>query len=516
MSDRSKARRTVIGVFFSGVDITSSLEKYLISLTYTDNDEDAADDLQIKLQDRSGIWREKWLNTAIQAAASTPSESGDTENGGNAGVPYTVSAESGLAVRSRAGEQYYQYGTLSYGDNISVNSIENGWANITYNGKNAYVSADYIQEGVSSVDSADESKTDTTSGGEPSADWEACKAMRIHANIARLNWRTDGKDDVLECGQFELDNVTLQGPPNTITIKATSLPYNATIRQTLRSKSWECYYLSGIAGEIAGKSGMGCMFLAESDPFYDRVEQYKSSDITFLKKLCNDKGLSLKASNNVIIIFDQATYEQKSPIRKIPYGQTGGYTKYSLATSENDNYALCRVSYTTNSGELITATEKAENYDPKNNSNQCLEIRQKVGTVDEAKALARKYLRLYNKFGYEGTFTFPGDPTLCAGSTVELEGWGAFDGKYLIKQAKHSISKSGYTTQIKIQRSLTADAGGESNTDDNKLSQEEIDNIAKAVIRGEWSNGEERQKLLAEAGYDYATIQNRVNEMIYG
>lgn len=40
-----------------------------------------------------------------------------------------------------------------------------------------------------------------------------------------------------------------------------------------------------------------------------------------------------------------------------------------------------------------------------------------------------------------------------------------------------------------------------------------VDELANEVIRGEWGNGEERRKRLTEAGYDYAAVQNRVNEL---
>lgn len=41
-----------------------------------------------------------------------------------------------------------------------------------------------------------------------------------------------------------------------------------------------------------------------------------------------------------------------------------------------------------------------------------------------------------------------------------------------------------------------------------------IDEIAKEVIRGEWSSGAERKKLLEAAGYNYDEVQKRVNELL--
>ena len=42
-----------------------------------------------------------------------------------------------------------------------------------------------------------------------------------------------------------------------------------------------------------------------------------------------------------------------------------------------------------------------------------------------------------------------------------------------------------------------------------------VDEVAKEVIRGDWGNGDERKQRLTAAGYDYRTIQNRVNEMLH-
>lgn len=512
MSNPEQARRTSIEVFFGGVDITGSLKRYLLSLTYTDNEEDETDDLQIKLQDTSGIWLTKWLNSAIQAAAEGESSKSSEDEAKS--TPYKVVASTGATVHSRAGSKYHVYGTLAYGTVINVASLSGGWANFTYSGKNAYVNASCLQaiNGGTSSSSGWNIGDEVVATGNPqyssygvgrpgalvtnykgtvthlnlksgipypicvgSLGWfsesqvqkssqtgqiavegTASKGLRIQAVIGRENWNGDGKDKVLNCGQFELDSVVASGPPATITIKGTSLPYSAAVRQTEKSKSWENYMLSGIANEIARNGGMTCMFLSNTDPSYERVEQYRTSDIVFLQKLCQDAGCSLKVSNNIIVIFDQAQYESKSAVKTIRRGD--GYTKYKLSTGENNYYASCRVSYINSNGETITATAYVDKYNEKKKDNQCLEIRQKVSNTAEAMNLARKMLRLHNKYEFSVTFTYPGDPSLVAGCTVMLSGWGAWDGKYIIKQAKHSVSHSGYTTQITLRRSLGQEA----------------------------------------------------------
>lgn len=426
MSDKDLARRTEAVIYFDGVDISASLRHFLISLTYTDNEEDETDDLQIMLADRDDIWLTNWLNKAIEAAASSPG-----------GSVYKVTAKGGVNVRSGPGTNYKRLGAIAYGTQVSVKSITKGWATINYNRKTAYVNASYITPA-------------SENGGNSSV-----KGLRIQAVFVQKNWTGDGKDKILDCGQFELDSVEAGGPPSTISIKGTSLPFSSQVRQTKKSKAWEAYTLSRIANEIAAVNGMACMYEAATDPYYDRVEQISMSDIAFLSQLCKNSGISLKVSNNIIILFDQAEYEAKPAVLTIKRG-SGQYIKYRLRTGAADQkYACCRVSYVNPAtGEVIQATAYAEDYDPKNKHNQTLEITAKVNSVGEARALAEKMLRLKNKFERTASYTLPGNPSLIAGMPIILSGWGAFDGKYIIKQAIHTIDSSGYTTQIKLRQAL--------------------------------------------------------------
>lgn len=43
-----------------------------------------------------------------------------------------------------------------------------------------------------------------------------------------------------------------------------------------------------------------------------------------------------------------------------------------------------------------------------------------------------------------------------------------------------------------------------------------VEELAKEVINGKWGNGAERKQRLTEAGYDYAAVQARVNELMKG
>ena len=434
MSDAENARRTDVKITFDGADITKSIRPYLLSLTYIDNEEDETDEIQIQVQDRDGIWMEEWLNEAVEAASSTAVGGGGDLTVGDTvqftGSYHYIASSSDAGFPARPGPAkitLHAPGSKHPWHLIHTDGTSNvyGWVN---------------ESDIQKVGS--EGTKDVTSG------------LEIRASIIRENWNGEGRRKVLPCGRFELDSVTASGPPAVISMKGTSLPFRAKIRQTKRSKAWENYTLSGIAGEMAAANGMTCMYEAEEDPFYSRAEQVKTSDIQFLETLCHRAGISLKAGGNVLILFDQAAYEAKAPVFTIRQGD-GSYTRYKLDIgTAGTQYSSCRVSCVGADGKCIEGVAKVEDYDAKAKTNQQLEVTAGVATPEEAKKLAVKLLRRHNRYEKTASFTMLGNPGLAAGVTGRLKGWGGWDGKYIVTQATHTVGAAGYITKIKLRRTL--------------------------------------------------------------
>ena len=345
-----EARRILTIIKYNNKDISVDISKYLKSISYTDNLSGEADDLQITLEDRDGLWQSTWM------------------------------PEKGALLDVMLQQKY----------------------------------------------------------------WQTLSAL----------------PQSLRLGLFEIDEITSSGYPSEVQIKAVSVPDNNTLRGTERSRSWEKAKLQVIANDIASAAGMSLFWDTEENPVLDRAEQTEQSDLSFLYAICKDKGLALKISDKKIIIFDEAKYEaEKAKITIVKpgtvYKKESGMkylfvgTGYSLRTKIRDIYAACRVNYQQGSSKSnIEAT-----YTVAGKKGKTLQVNEQVESVAEALNLAKKRLREKNKDEVTGYLNMLGNFVLLSGVTVNLLGFGAFDGRYLITRASHDIG-SGYTTNIDVRRCL--------------------------------------------------------------
>ena len=72
-------------------------------------------------------------------------------------------------------------------------------------------------------------------------------------------------------------------------------------------------------------------------------------------------------------------------------------------------------------------------------------------------------------------------------------------------ERKHKLTAAGYDyskVQARVNELMA------------KLALKSVDEIAKEVIQGKWGNGDERKQKLTSAGYDYGKVQAKVNELM--
>lgn len=321
--------------------------------------------------------------------------------------------------------------------------------------------------------------------GKWSSKWKPDGGEVIRAYIA--SGTTDGKNGPeLFCGKFFVDSLRTSGSPRVFEMRAVSVPMNTPIRRKMITKAWEKRTLKGIAQEIAGDSKVELLYDSQEDPSYDRQDQKAESNLAFLSRLCRDAGLSIKVTDDMIVIFDQASYEKKAPVKTLVLG-VSDILSWDFESQQSETYKTCTVSWRDSkkkskgsAGGYNMDLEKDDGdsdsdpgydmdlqkvkkvnpavmtytyVDPDVDDNgQEYQVKKRASSIAEAKRIARATLRKLNLRKLTGNLTLVGDPTLVAGVVIALEGFGSFDGRFIVERATHSVGTSGYTTSVSVRR----------------------------------------------------------------
>ncbi|EJW16898.1 phage protein D [Paenibacillus alvei DSM 29] len=223
---------------------------------------------------------------------------------------------------------------------------------VTYNGKQVtkiftgkIVSATYTDGTSGELD--DLSLVIEDRAGQWIASWAPKEGDAIEVAIETTDQLGSGVVKKFKLGKFYLDELEVTGPPSLVTIRATSHPAAAEIKQTKRTKVWEKVTLKRIAEDVAKRGGLKLKYDVGFNPTYDRIDQTEQTDTAFLYAQAAKEGVAIKVANGMLVLFDVATYEKKPPLLDIDlYG--GQVADYSFRwASSNTRYVACQVAYTT-------------------------------------------------------------------------------------------------------------------------------------------------------------------------
>jgi len=282
--------------------------------------------------------------------------------------------------------------------------------------------------------------------------WNPDTGDVIQASIRTVNWEKAGETKTLPCGTFEVDTVDINGPPDVVSIKALSLPAGTSARSEKRSKAWEKFKLQAIAQEIAIRAKLKLVYEVKDNPQYERLDQTEQTDLAFLLDLCNKECIAVKVSGGKLVLFDERQYEASKPVATIKRG-VDNVLGYTFGWSATD--AVYRASILTYKPPKAKKEIKVD-YTPPGapKTGPVLRLNENVASQAEALRVAKNRLREQNKNFGKASLSLAGDTRLSAGSTVVIDGWGRYDGKYIIERATHTVGSGGYTTQIEIRRVL--------------------------------------------------------------
>ncbi len=274
------------------------------------------------------------------------------------------------------------------------------------------------------------------------AAWMPQKGDKLTATIVQTSWNDPGKQIIFQCGEFCLDDLQYSGPDMTCSIGGVSVPEKIAFRSTERNKTWESATLKEIAQEIAAKYGLDLDYTG-SPIKLGTLEQSKESDSGFLKKVCDDYGLSFKVYCGKIVIYDKQEFEAREPVAVLNRMdlQSWSYNNTLIGT-----YTGATIKYTSGDDdrELTCVVGGGE---------RMLNINEKVENLQEAQIKACAKVNAENEKAETMTATIMADTDIVAGSTVLIEGLYHIDGKYFVDKVTHNVKpEDAYTMELELHK----------------------------------------------------------------
>lgn len=277
--------------------------------------------------------------------------------------------------------------------------------------------------------------------------WTPAKGDKISLQLGYAG------EPLLKCGDFQIDEVEYNGPPDTVSIRCLAAGVTPALR-TKNSKAYEGRTLKGIAQEVANKHNLELIGKVPEIKV-DRITQNAEPDLAFLKRLGESYGYVFSVRGTKLVWHELAALDAKDATVVIERSGLAG--SYTLRTKTSQVYKAVQVSYhDPKTKSLKTHTEKAKGI----TTGDTLKLVERCENKAQAEAKARAALRNTNGRQVEGTVTVHGDRRLIAGMNAQLNGFGSLSGKYQVLKSRHSMDRiSGYTTMLELSTTSAHSSG---------------------------------------------------------
>lgn len=326
----SSPAEPIFQLFYRGVDISSELAPHLVSCTYTDKVHGEADDVEVTVQDRDGLWRGAWCP-----------ETGD---------------EVTLAIGYKGGV-------------------------------------------------------------------------------------------IVPCGSFEIDEpaARLGRGGDSFTFRGQSAPVSKALR-TKKTRGFDNQSLKDIAGKVASENGFTIVG-TPPDIWFEHQRQRRERDLEFLSRMADDFGAYFSVKGRQLVFAERRELHERPPIFTLR-AQSDDYISADLKRGSTKTASKAKASYF-DGNQKKTIEVEVEDKDVRNGDT--LRIDERVENEGQARAMAKSRLEKANLDKQTGNIVMVGNPLLLAGQVMALDdGFGKWAWRYIIKQSRHHITRSGYTTNIEI------------------------------------------------------------------
>jgi phage protein D len=245
--------------------------------------------------------------------------------------------------------------------------------------------------------------------------------------------------NTLEC---TIDEIQVDGPPSTVTIRAIGAANTKQVRTT-RSRAFEDTTLKAIAATIAGQNGLTIMGDIP-DIHWARVSQWRETDLAFLRRIGKEHLLAFNVKGKNLVLYDTQALESRGTMLTVGIRDL---TRYSFREKViHGSVQACYFDRETKqlNSETLTIPERAHPNIKK--------VKHRTENKTQTQRVAKAALHDTKAWERDGTLTLPGDVRARAGGNLELTSdFGVLAGIWQIRQGRHMISRDkGYETELEI------------------------------------------------------------------
>ncbi|MCF6767585.1 hypothetical protein L3V86_04320 [Thiotrichales bacterium 19S11-10] len=264
---------------------------------------------------------------------------------------------------------------------------------------------------------------------------------------AELKVSLGTKNNLHSFGVFVVDHVSYKIPPATIEISAKSVPFNKSKQfqpmQSKKNRSFDQTTLGEIIKQIANEHGLTSSIAPEIESInIEHIDQTNESNVGFLYRLARLYNGKLKLTyEKIILLKDNGKTVSGKDISPIELELTE-LTNLSYSAQKKISFKSVIAQYhnlDTGKTEEITV----------GSGSPVMRTNYLYPDKDQAQKMAEKVLSKTQDDSDELNFTIIGDVRLIAGVPITIKklrddipnGW-------VIKTANHTLSESGYLTNI--------------------------------------------------------------------
>lgn len=266
---------------------------------------------------------------------------------------------------------------------------------------------------------------------------------QITGALTLTNWNKPSDNKTIKAGSFTIDDISYSGNSSECEILGVSKPADTSWATRERTQVWEDVTLAGIAGELAGHSGLSLEYNAPTINI-KKIEQSQRTDQAFLEQLCEDHDLGMKVFETKLVIFDWGQMEGQGPAVTLTRADFADDT-YEYHDTIAGIYTGAKITYKNEEKDEDITLEVGD-------SKRQLFLNETVENAAEADKIARSKVNQSNR----GMTTFSCDlwprDDITSGMTIQLSELGIADGKYFVDKMVFTISNGATRMSIETHK----------------------------------------------------------------